>query len=247
MWALAVAVLLACGEEEGGGSGDAADDADPSGADDSNTTLPLPDPDPETSSSSAETSAGSTAGMASTSGAGDTTAGADDATGASTSGSPGTTGADDDPPGGSSGDQTFVVEWCNLQFPAEIELPPGEPEDVYTRAYIEGLTDITEFVDESPLVAAQVGYGPDGSMPPDGWAWTDAVPNEGWDGTMAKGGFGQENNDEYQAALSFDEAGVYDYAARFSADAGATWVYCDLDGLVRGGYTPDQAGNAVIE
>ena len=35
--------------------------------------------------------------------------------------------------------------------------------------------------------------------------------------------------------------GVFDYAARISGDSGTTWVYCDLDGLVINGYTPDQA------
>jgi hypothetical protein len=60
------------------------------------------------------------------------------------------------------------------------------------------------------------------------------------------GGFGNENNDEYQYDLSFASDGTYDYAARFSADAGRTWVYCDLDDSETGGYSADQAGNAVI-
>ncbi|MEM6996484.1 MAG: hypothetical protein AAF721_38625 [Myxococcota bacterium] len=153
---------------------------------------------------------------------------------------------------GSSSDTTtggaaLFVEWCILQFPDQIATAPEVATAVYARVYVEGITDQTQFVDESPLLVAQFGYGADGSMPDDGWAWVDGAANPGWDGTMAKGGFGNENNDEYLADLSFSPAGNYDYAARFSADGGATWVYCDLDDLVNGGYTTDQAGTAIIE
>ena len=79
----------------------------------------------------------------------------------------------------------------------------------------------------------------------DGWTWLAGEPNPGWDGSMA-GGFGQENNDEYQADLSFPSEGVFDYAARFSADGGKTWTYCDLDDSQTGADPPDQAGDATI-
>ena len=75
------------------------------------------------------------------------------------------------------------------------------------------------------------------------WTWTAATPNVGFDGND----WGEPNNDEYMADVAIDMVGTFDYAFRFSGDGGTTWVYCDLDDLLTGGYTPDQAGNAVIE
>jgi hypothetical protein len=142
----------------------------------------------------------------------------------------------------------YEVGWCILQFPAMIEEAPEIATVAYARVYVEGITDASEFVDEDPLVQAEFGWGEDGSDPAvDEWTWIAGEPNPGWDGTMAMGGFGQENNDEYLADLAFPDAGVFDYAARFSADGGATWTYCDLNDSKTGGYTPDQAGNAIIE
>lgn len=139
-----------------------------------------------------------------------------------------------------------TVEWCILQSPAMIMETAGVGTMVYTRFYIETVTDQTQFNDPDDRVVVEIGYGADGSMPPTDWTWTAAMPNPGWDGTMAVGGFGNENNDEYQADLSFAAAGTYDYASRISGDGGSTWVYCDLDDLQTGGYTPAMAGDAVI-
>jgi hypothetical protein len=140
------------------------------------------------------------------------------------------------------------VGWCILQFPPTIDAAPGVGTLVYSRVYVEGITDATEFVDEDALVVSEFGWGEDGSDPAvDAWTWVAGEPNPGWDGTVAMGGFGQENNDEYQVDLSFPEIGTFDYAARFSADGGATWTYCDLDDSETGGYSSDQAGSAVIQ
>ncbi len=118
----------------------------------------------------------------------------------------------------------------------------------YARVYVEGLTDQTEFNDIDAALVSEFGYGDDGSDPAvAAWTWVAGTPNPGWDGSMAKGGLGQENNDEYQGDLSFPAAGNYDYAARFSADGGNTWTYCDLDDSKTGGYSPAQAGAATIE
>jgi hypothetical protein len=141
----------------------------------------------------------------------------------------------------------YEVGWCILQFPATIEETVDAGTMVYARVYVEGITDATQFVDEDALLVSEFGYGEDGSDPAvDAWTWFAGDPNPGWDGSMAKGGGDQTNNDEYLVDLSFPAAGVYDYAARFSADGGTTWTYCDLDDSVNGGYTADQAGSATI-
>ena len=208
------------------------------------TTIPLPEP----------TTVASTAGTAADTGS-DGSTGAVDPTGpgegstsdaSSTGAASGSSTTDSPTSSSSTGEPEPFVEWCILQFPASIATAPATVTTVYARLYVEGITDATVFVDEDALVVAQFGYGEDGSMPDDAWSWVDGIPNAGWDGSMAKGGFGNENNDEYQGDLSFDAVGTYDYAARFSADGGTTWVYCDLDDLQTGGYTPEQAGDAVI-
>lgn len=144
----------------------------------------------------------------------------------------------------SGGPEPLTVGWCNLQFPATIEGSTATVTTAYSRVYIETLTDSTPGNDIDPNVVVEFGYGEDGSNPDGGgWSWVLGTGNPGWDGAAA----GAPNNDEYQGDLQFAAAGVYDYAARVSSDGGTTWVYCDLDGLVEGGYSPDQAGAATIE
>ena len=254
-WLLLCALATPVGCSDDGTAGDeSAGQTGSTTGDDTNTTLPV------TSISVTDTADPSGTGTNATTGDPTATATATDGPTTGTDGSDtdapttgdtdatsGTTG-DTDATDGTTGGPAYVVEWCNLQFPEEIEEAPGVGTMVYGRVYVEGITDQTEFVDEDPAVVAQFGYGADGSDPAvERWTWVDGEPNPGWDGSMAMGGFGNENNDEYQGDLSFAEAGTYDYAARFSADGGATWVYCDIDGLTEGGYTVDQAGNAVIE
>ena len=61
----------------------------------------------------------------------------------------------------------------------------------------------------------------------------------------------EANNDEYIATLTAPDVGTYDYAVRFSADAGQTFLYCDTgDGVTADGsqpYAADDAGNLVVE
>jgi hypothetical protein len=121
--------------------------------------------------------------------------------------------------------KTYAVDWCRLQFPESISTTPGgADETVYGRLFISGLTDVnTAGNDPNPSVMGQLGVGPDGSDP-DGntnWTWTDAIPNVGWLGV------GEPNNDEYQATLTPNMSGSFDYAYRFSGDGGTTWTYCD--------------------
>jgi hypothetical protein len=235
-------LLGACGG--GGGSDD--DGGTTTTGDDSSTTLvsttiPLPPLDTGVSSEGADTTAAAT----------------DDGT-TSDTGSTGSTGPDDTTSGGSSssgepaessdgGPTTYDVQWCILQYPPMVEVAVDEPFTVYVRLYAPGLTDQTGVTDPAPELVVEVGYSVDGSDPSTGvgapWTWEAATPNVGY-GPGAPG-YGA-NNDEYQHDLAIPMVGIFDYAARISGDSGSTWVYCDLDGLVVGGYTPDQAGDAQV-
>jgi hypothetical protein len=150
-------------------------------------------------------------------------------------------------------DSTHVIDWCRLQHPLTIEDWPGQPITVYGRVYAAGITDQTTGNDPIPgVVRAQVGFGAPGSDPfdnPIAWTWFEALPNPGWDGAVA----GEPNNDEYMATLITPAAGGdYDYAYRFSGDAGATWLYGDKDTGVPGedgsenGYQPANAGKMTV-
>jgi hypothetical protein len=236
-----VALLGACSDDGVAGDGGTGS-ATTGGGDDGITTLPV------TSAPPGDDGVGE-------SGAGDT-ASPGDSTGSPGTGStegtgPGSTGGDEDSSstGGdedsSTGEPTpFTIEWCRLQSPATATVAVDEPFTVYGRVYVAGVTDQSVNNDLHPLLVAEVGWGADGSDPAvDAWTWVAATDNPGWDGTV----FGEPNNDEYMADLSIDTVGTWDYAIRFSGDGGTEWVYCDLDDLLTGGYTPDQAGDATVE
>jgi hypothetical protein len=222
----------------GGASGDVAPTSETgsTGADDDvMTTLPITVTFGDTSGDSSGAMDGTTAIDPDTGAS--TSTGGDDTTGASGTG--GTTEDSTD----ATGSTAWDVEWCRLQAPASVRVAAGTPFTVYGRLYAAGLTDQTTLTDADPQLAAEVGWGVDGSDPAAGaWTWTVASPNGGFDGND----WGEPNNDEYMADLSIPGAGVFDYAFRVSGDGGVQWVYCDLDDLLTGGYTPDQAGDAQI-
>lgn len=144
----------------------------------------------------------------------------------------------------SGGSGAWDVEWCRLQAPAMVTETVGTPFTVYGRVYAMGLTDQTPMTDPDAMLVAEAGWGLDGTDPAvDMWTWVVATPNVGFNGND----WGEPNNDEYDADVVIDRAGTFDYAFRFSGDGGTTWVYCDLDDLLTGGYTPEQAGDATIE
>ena len=201
------------------------------------TTIPLPTVDAEaTGTTETPTEDSSGTGSEATGETGATDSGTD--TGEdSSSGEPGTT----------EDTKTTVeydVSWCRLQFPPMVDVAVDEAFTVYVRLFAEGLTDQSTATDTAPELVVEMGYGPDGTDPVLGggaaWSWVGAMANPGW--TDGK----EPNNDEYWGDLSIDTAGVYDYASRISGDGGMTWVYCDLDDLLNGGYTPDQAGHAEV-
>jgi glycosidase len=130
----------------------------------------------------------------------------------------------------------LLIGWANLQWPPSIDhtisaLNPTE--NIYGQVWIDGHTN-----QPGPTggLIAQVGYGPDGSIP-DGnpaWIWVDASFN-----------VDAGNNDEFKGQLLPEALGSYDYAYRYSTTAGRTWVYADLDGTGNG-YDTAKAGNLTV-
>jgi hypothetical protein len=239
---MAMLLLLAACPGSGGSEGDGSGSS--TGPDDSATgpgatTIPLP---PLDSSDDAETTAGSTDdGTTTEAGTTGTTDPDGSSGGTSSSGEPAESSSD-------GGPTTYPVDWCILQYPPMVTVMVNEAFAVYVRLYAPGLSDQTGVTDPAPELVVEVGYSVDGSDPSTGvgapWTWEAATPNAGY-GPGAPGY--EANNDEYQHDLAIPMAGIFDYAARISGDSGATWVYCDLDGLAVGGYTPDQAGHAIVD
>jgi hypothetical protein len=139
---------------------------------------------------------------------------------------------------------TYEVAWCRLHWPTALEELEGAQVLVFGRLHIPGVTTRGPGTDTDPKVLAQLGLGPAGSEPTQaGWSWQAAEPNPGWlDGE-------EPGNDEYQALLTVPAAAgsPYDFAYRFSADAGQSWTLCDKnagpgsDGS-EDGYQPAHAG-----
>lgn len=238
---LAMLLLAACpgggGSDESGGSTSTGDEPTTGPG---VTTIPLP-PIDGTSTDGAETTAGTTDG-GTTSGTGTSTTGPIDGSSSSSSGEPPAESSSSD-----GGPTSYPIDWCILQYPPMVDVAVDEAFTVYVRLFAPGLTDQSGVTDPAPELLVDVGYSVDGSDPSTGvgapWTWEPAMPNLGY-GPGAPG-YGA-SNDEYQHDLAIPEAGIFDYAARISGDSGTTWVYCDVDGLTVGGYTPDQAGDAAV-
>ncbi len=145
----------------------------------------------------------------------------------------------------------YLMNWCRLQWPQVIDLPPGTATTVYGRFYIPGVTDQTTANDPSPgRIRGQAGYGPPGTDPSaGGWTWFEAIPNPAWDGAA----WAEPDNDEYVAEITLPlVAGDYDFCCRFSGDVGHTWLYGDRDTGLPGedgsenGYQPANAGRMTV-
>lgn len=240
---LACAIALSACDDDTGPAQSGTTGEETATTDEVATTIPVTSvtdttPDPTTAGSTSSTSGTDTSSGSDTDST--SSSGSDTDSSSSTGSTGGASSTGDDTTGGA----TWDIEWCNLQFPSMIESDSATATTVYTRVYVEGLTDQTPGNDIDAQLQVEFGYGADASDPAvDAWTWVAGAGNVGWNGNDA----GQPDNDEYQGDLQFGASGTYDYAARVSGDGGETWVYCDLDGLVEGGYTPEQAGNAVIE
>ena len=140
------------------------------------------------------------------------------------------------------------VDWCRLQWPLSVEADVGDPLTAYLRVFELGVTDLSAVTDPHPLLAAQFGFGPDGSDPTvddSEWTVSGATPNIGWEDTEEPG------NDEYRADLITPAAGTWDFAFRVTVDGGLTWTWCDGEGALPGqdgsedGYQVALAGDLV--
>ena len=122
--------------------------------------------------------------------------------------------------------------WCNVQHPTATAAIVGTASEViYGQCWWSGNT---EGAGQAGGVAAEIGYGSDGSYAPsDGtWVWSSTTYNSG-----------QTNaNDEYMAQVTVGSTGVYDYAYRYSFNGGA-WVYGDHNGDE---YNATDAGHLVV-
>ena len=148
-------------------------------------------------------------------------------------------------PGEANSDCPEPVDFCKLQFPLEVVAEGAGAETTYFGRYFHaGITDRSVGNDAHAGLRAQLGYGPDDSDPANafGWQWFNATPTPDWDG----GNFGEPDNDEYRAVVGAPFPGRYDFAFRFSVDAGRTFVYCDGGNGSSDGYQPANAGDLVV-
>ena len=99
------------------------------------------------------------------------------------------------------------VGWCRLALLGPgMMLPDVEEGAVGTfsgQVWAAGVTDRTRATDPHPLLVAELGYGPGGSLPLDNedWTWQPAFPNPDYSAPDEQAG-----NDEYQSVLTAPSA-----------------------------------------
>lgn len=142
-----------------------------------------------------------------------------------------------------TGQPAATVDWCTLQWPAATQTPEGvDSELIFGRVYVQGITNGNG---QGQGLQSELGYGAPGSDPATdaSWHWIPAQYNVSVDGLSQ----GDLANDEYMARLNVSQAGSYAYAYRFSADGGASWLFCDLDGAeTPADYDAAQAGALTV-
>ncbi len=119
---------------------------------------------------------------------------------------------------------TGTFEFCRIQFPDSITDVPGTTQTVFSRIFVQGITDQSGVNDPSPSVVVQLGLGT--GSDPTTYTYAAAAPNPGY----GPGSPGYEpNNDEYLASFTVPSAPgtAESYAYRLSDDGGTTWIYCD--------------------
>ncbi len=102
-----------------------------------------------------------------------------------------------------------VVDWCNVQFPANGTISAGGTFTVYAQVYESG---VTEAAGQGAGILGWIGYSTANTDPSTGgWTWVAATFN-------TQSG----NNDEYQAEIGSSlSGGTYYYASRFQLGSGA--------------------------
>ena len=115
-----------------------------------------------------------------------------------------------------------------LRGPPEMVASVGaQSESIVGEVWAKGAT---EALGQAADIEAEVGFGPVGSDPDDGWTWTSAT-------FTADTG----KNDAYSASLSPSSAGTFAYVMRFKGGDDEHWTYCDTDGT-HNGFDPNQVG-----
>jgi hypothetical protein len=127
------------------------------------------------------------------------------------------------------------VDSCVLIGPAGTEVVEGAPLVFTGLLFDEEDTDVTEGLDEVPLLVAQAGWGVAGSEL-DTWMWADAAGVASWNDSEMPG------YDQYSVSMAAPELGSYSALFRFSMDDGATWTLCDLTGS-DDGFAIEDAGS----
>lgn len=108
---------------------------------------------------------------------------------------------------------------CTISFPASLTVPTGTSSGLMFGRIFE--TGVTPTAGASPLVRAQLGYGPLTVNP-------EYQPGFTWINTTFNVQVG--NDDEYQGSFTAPAVGSYGYLFRFSQDQGMSWTYGDRDG-----------------
>lgn len=136
------------------------------------------------------------------------------------------------------------VDYCAIQFPKTIGAPiqVDTPQSIYSQFYDDQITNRNQNGNDNfPFIAAELGYGTDASAPA-GWTWVPAPYNATYSASGA-------NNDETVGTLRIATPGSYLYGFRYrftQGPAGAQdWVYCDQNGVVPAGGTP-QYGTVTV-
>ncbi|MFT7582971.1 MAG: hypothetical protein ACI9MR_004657, partial [Myxococcota bacterium] len=159
------------------------------------------------------------------------------------------TGGDTGTPGATNDACTanYPIDFCRLERPIIPDVVGGTTIDVFGRVMIDGLTNINlDGNDVEAGVLGAVGYGPAGTDPAVdvNWVWTAGQADPAY---VVTGNANMEpTHDEYLASVDTPlVGGTYDLAYRFSGDDGATWQYCDTDGVALDGselYETAEAG-----
>jgi hypothetical protein len=136
------------------------------------------------------------------------------------------------------------IDRCRLWYPAFASGSVGEVIEALAVVFEEGITDLTLGApDSSPGFIGEIGIGPDGVSPelqPEEFSWFSCAPNYEAPNTVPP------QDDMYGAWVIPSSSGTFDLAARFSPDAGTTWLYCDFDGSDNG-YQLDKAGHVLVQ
>ena len=129
-------------------------------------------------------------------------------------------------------------DWAGLIAPLAVTVFEGQPTALLrAEIYEDGITNAPG---QGSSVQAELGWGPQGSDPfagGSGWSWTSAE----YQGDLG-------NNDVWGASLTVATPGSYDWAVRFTVNAGETWIVADGDGAAsEAEYASASAGKLTVK